>query len=211
MYTATDSEEMLRRYMIETNKVKIEQVIILIPDVSGFTNFVSSICVEAGRYIIRELLMSIIQSNTLGLEISEVEGDAVLFYKFCDNPTIEQIVTQYELMLKNFREKLELIEELIERKLDVSLKLIAHYGSFTQYTIGSFSKLYGDAVVQSHALLKNSIQSDTYLLLTKELLQFSEGNHGLKHTPTYTYIDYKKNTDLTEHLINHHDSLSTKS
>nr|WP_294781590.1 DUF2652 domain-containing protein [uncultured Flavobacterium sp.] len=193
MYTATDSEEMLRRYRIEAEKVKIEQGIILIPDVSGFTNFVSSICIEAGRYIMRELLMSIIQSNTLGLEISEVEGDAVLFYKFCNNPTIEQIITQYELMLKNFREKVELIEELIERKLDVSLKLIAHYGSFTQYTIGSFSKLYGDAVVQSHALLKNTIQSDTYLLLTKELLQFSKDYQVMKYARTYNYIDYKRN------------------
>lgn len=191
MYKAIDSEEMLRRYAIEADKVKIEQGIILIPDVSGFTNFVSSICIEAGRYIMRELLMSIIQSNTLDLEISEVEGDAVLFYKFCNNPTIEQIITQYELMLKNFREKLELIEELIERKLDVSLKLIAHYGSFTQYTIGNFSKLYGDAVVQSHALLKNTVQSDTYLLLTKELLQFSKGYQGMKHPTSYTYIDYK--------------------
>ncbi|KAF2506879.1 MULTISPECIES: DUF2652 domain-containing protein [Flavobacterium] len=191
MYTAIDSDEMLRRYIIEADKLKIEQGIILIPDVSGFTNFVSSICIEAGRYIMRELLMSIIQSNTLGLEISEVEGDAVLFYKFCNNPTIEQIVTQYELMLKNFREKLELIEELIERKLDVSLKLIAHYGSFTQYTIGNFSKLYGDAVVQSHALLKNTVQSDTYLLLTKELLQFSKDYQGMKHPTSYTYIDYK--------------------
>jgi len=193
MYTATDSEEMLRRYRIEADKVKIEQGIILIPDVSGFTNFVSNICIEAGRYIMRELLMSIIESNTLGLEISEVEGDAVLFYKFCNNPTIEQIVTQYELMLKNFREKVELIEELIERKLDVSLKLIAHYGSFTQYNIGSFSKLYGDAVVQSHALLKNTIQSDTYLLLTKELLQFSKGCQGMKYSTNYNYIDYKRN------------------
>jgi len=191
MYKAIDSEEMLRRYAIEADKVKIEQGIILIPDVSGFTNFVSSICIEAGRYIMRELLMSIIQSNTLDLEISEVEGDAVLFYKFCNNPTIEQIITQYELMLKNFREKLELIEELIERKLDVSLKLIAHYGSFTQYTIGNFSKLYGDAVVQSHALLKNTVQSDTYLLFTKELLQFSKGYQGMKHPTSYTYIDYK--------------------
>jgi hypothetical protein len=191
MYKAIDSEEMLRRYAIEADKVKIEQGIILIPDVSGFTNFVSSICIEAGRYIMRELLMSIIQSNTLDLEISEVEGDAVLFYKFCNNPTIEQIITQYELMLKNFREKLELIEELIERKLDVSLKLIAHYVSFTQYTIGNFSKLYGDAVVQSHALLKNTVQSDTYLLFTKELLQFSKGYQGMKHPTSYTYIDYK--------------------
>lgn len=191
MYTAIDSDEMLRRYIIEADKLKIEQGIILIPDVSGFTNFVSSICIEAGRYIMRELLMSIIQSNTLGLEISEVEGDAVLFYKFCNNPTIEQIVTQYELMLKNFREKLELIEELIERKLDLSLKLIAHYGSFTQYTIGNFSKLYGDAVLQSHALLKNTVQSDTYLLLTKELLQFSKDYQGMKYPTSYAYIDYK--------------------
>ena len=183
---------MLRKYEMETNKVRIGQGLILIPDVSGFTKFVSSICIEAGRYIIRELLTTIIQSNTLGLKISEVEGDAILFYKFCENPAVEGIINQYEVMLEKFREKLDLIESLTHRKFDISLKMIAHYGIFTEYAVGDFVKLYGDTVVHSHALLKNTIQSDTYLLLTQELLRFSRSEHSLQYTTTYAYSDYKK-------------------
>ena len=55
--------------------------LIFIPDISGFTNFVKKIDIELGRKITRELLIEIIESNPLYLEISEFEGDAVLYYK----------------------------------------------------------------------------------------------------------------------------------
>jgi hypothetical protein len=54
--------------------------------------------------------------------------------------------------------------------LDLSLKIIAHYGPMTEYTIGQFKKLYGEVVVEAHRLLKNSIEGDSYLLLTDSLL-----------------------------------------
>ena len=52
--------------------------LIFIPDISGFTNFVKKIDDELGWKITRELLIEIIESNPLYLEISEIEGDAVL-------------------------------------------------------------------------------------------------------------------------------------
>jgi hypothetical protein len=55
--------------------------LLFIPDISGFTRFVTEMEIEHSRYIIQELLEVLIDSNELGLEVSEIEGDAILFYK----------------------------------------------------------------------------------------------------------------------------------
>lgn len=59
---------------------------LMIPDISVFTDFVISSEISVGKYIIESLIQSIINSNILHLEISEIEGDAVLFYKYRQLP-----------------------------------------------------------------------------------------------------------------------------
>ena len=63
---------------------------ILIPDITGFTKFVSSTDVITGRNITYELLATIVEANNLELKISEVEGDAILFYKYGTPPSVRQ-------------------------------------------------------------------------------------------------------------------------
>ncbi len=43
----------------------------------------------------------------------------------------------------------------------------------TEYKIGRFNKLYGEVVVEAHRLLKNSIEGNSYLLLSDALLAFT--------------------------------------
>ena len=57
-----------------------------IPDISGFTRFVNETEIDHSRLIIQELLEILINSNQIGLEVSEIEGDAILFYKFGESP-----------------------------------------------------------------------------------------------------------------------------
>ena len=67
-----------------TLKEKMEtKGLLFIPDISGFTRFVNETEIEHSRLIIQELLETLINTNEIGLEISEIEGDAILFYKFC--------------------------------------------------------------------------------------------------------------------------------
>ena len=77
----------------ETSEAAIQPALILIPDISGFTEYMSNSDLIHCRYIIAELLEVILNSNTLGLSVSELEGDAVLFYKFGKPPTLEKIIT----------------------------------------------------------------------------------------------------------------------
>jgi len=155
---------------------------ILIPDISGFTKFVNETEFAAGREIIRQLLQVIINNNVLNLKISEIEGDAILFYT--KHPlTPIQIKDQYEIMLGRFREKVNELSLINGFEIDLSLKLIAHYGELSTYLIGGFEKLYGKAIIEAHALLKNSIRSKSYFLLTDNIL---DGNEK-KFAGTYFY------------------------
>ena len=53
--------------------------LLFIPDISGFTRFVNETEINHSRLIIQELLEILINANELNLEISEIEGDAILF------------------------------------------------------------------------------------------------------------------------------------
>ena len=53
--------------------------LLFIPDISGFTRFINQTDIEHSRLIIQELLEVLINANQIGLEVSEIEGDAILF------------------------------------------------------------------------------------------------------------------------------------
>ena len=68
--------------------------LLFIPDISGFTKFVNETEIEHSRIIIEELLENIINSNKMGLHVSEVEGDAVLFYVWKKKQSEDRLSTQ---------------------------------------------------------------------------------------------------------------------
>ena len=190
--------------------------LLFIPDISGFSEFVYSTDVLTGRYVTYELLSAIINQNELQLNVAEVEGDAVLFYRQGDAPTLQELIKQYDAMMRAFENKRKELEANLKIHLDISLKIIAHYGSMVEYTIGQFKKLYGEVVIEAHRLLKNSIDSDTYLLLTDTLLEqicTMEGNekkqgslqskklceiYGAVTNICFTYFDFKNENVLQQ-------------
>src|SRR4030095_16199512 len=80
--------------------------LLFIPDISGFTRFVNETEIEHSRLIIQELLEILINSNQIGLEISEIEGDAILFYRYGDPPPMEDLYRQVEKMFCAFHRNL---------------------------------------------------------------------------------------------------------
>ena len=80
---------------------------LFIPDISGFTDFVNNTDIEHGQHIISELLQNIIDSNNLEMIVSEVEGDAVLFYKHEQVPSFDEIAKQAEIIFLNFHNHLQ--------------------------------------------------------------------------------------------------------
>lgn len=159
------------------------QGLVFIPDISGFTEFVNQIEIDHGRLIIKELLEIIIDANEAGLEISEIEGDAILFYRFGKEPTMKEIYSQVEKMFCNFHQSLQEYENrrycqckacLSAGKL--TLKVISHYGEFTTYDVRNFKKLIGRDVIVAHRLLKNNIDIHEYWLVTDSLYSEKEAD-----------------------------------
>lgn len=154
------------------------QGLIFIPDISGFTRFVNESEIEHSRFIIQELLEILINANESGLEISEIEGDAILFYKFGEPLDLLELYKQVEKMFCAFHRHLAAYEHrrLCQCKacisaIDLTLKVVTHYGEFTRYNVKNFSKLIGKDIIVAHQLLKNDIKEHEYWLVTKGLLK----------------------------------------
>jgi hypothetical protein len=152
--------------------------LIFIPDISGFTRFVNETEIEHSRYIIQELLEILINANRIGLEISEIEGDAILFYKYGDAPPLKEVYDQVEKMFCEFHRHLAAYElrricqcTACRSANDLTLKVVTHYGEFTGYYVKNFSKLIGKDIIVAHQLLKNDIEQHEYWLVTDGLNQ----------------------------------------
>src|SRR4029078_4839969 len=116
--------------------------LLFIPDISGFTRFVNETEISHSRLIIQELLELLINANQIGLEVSEIEGDAVLFYKFGDAPDAKDIYVQVAKMFTEFHRQLSAYDRFkycqckaCVAAINLTLKIITHYGEFTGYNV----------------------------------------------------------------------------
>lgn len=160
----------------------IQDGIILIPDFSGFTEFVFSTKLYTGEYIVRQLLSTLIDVNGRYFEISEIEGDAILFYRYDEKPSYQNISAMLWKMRSAFNKKIEELSKALSTSIDLSLKFIVHYGKFSQYQIGNFKKLYGKPVVEAHQLLKNEFaEQPSYALFSNSFLENSSSTEADPH------------------------------
>ena len=148
--------------------------LIVIPDISGFTRFVNSIDIDAGAAITKDLLNVIIDNNPLKLEISEIEGDAVLYYKIGKPIPLQKIFRAFMRMNEAFNIEYQRLKRLYNMESDLSLKLILHYGDIMVYDVKGFKKLYGEAIIQAHQLLKNGNGFSKYILISKDYVKASQ-------------------------------------
>jgi len=152
--------------------------LLFIPDISGFTRFVTEMEIDHSSHIIQELLEILINANSIGLEVSEIEGDAILFYKYGEPPDLKTVYEQVEKMFCEFHRNISTYEykrlcqcKACRAAIGLTLKVITHYGEFTGYNVKTFNKLIGKDVIVAHQLLKNEIEQHEYWLVTDNLLQ----------------------------------------
>ncbi len=147
--------------------------LVFIPDISGFTEFVNETAIEHSQHIISELLEIIINTDKLNLTVSEIEGDAILFYKKDGIPDFNELFEQSREMFLRFHTHLREIEEsnvcqcgACKTASNLSLKFITHLGDIKEVSVKQFNKLMGSDLILAHRLLKNNIKSKEYLLLS---------------------------------------------
>src|SRR4030095_1767302 len=160
-------------------------VLFFIPDIGGFTRFVTETEISHSQHIISELLELLVDSNEIGLEVSEFEGDAVLFFRTTP-PTLEELLAQAKKMFLNFHLHLREQEKVrvcqcgaCARMHKLTLKFIAHCGPASTMAVKGHSKFIGRSIIVAHRLLKNSVPETEYLLVTQETLDQLNGRSAL--------------------------------
>ena len=148
--------------------------LLLIPDISGFTSFVNETEVKHSKHIIAELLELIIESDTLGLTVSEIEGDAVFFYKAERVPSLDALIDQvrttytaFHMHLKNYETRRICPCGACCTAHTLKIKFIALRAELDFIRVKSFQKPYGPDVILIHRLLKNDVDNDEYLLINE--------------------------------------------
>ena len=151
-----------------------EQAIILIPDISGFTDFTSTTEIDHSAHIITELLELIITSNEMDFTLAEIEGDAILLYHKGEPLKREQLINQCLGMFSKFHQQLKVIERdtvcqcgACQSATNLTLKFIVHFGIIKEIKVAQFLKATGVDMIVAHRLLKNTIDSHEYILMTE--------------------------------------------
>jgi carbon monoxide dehydrogenase subunit G len=154
-----------------------QPALLFMPDISGFTEFVSNNEIIHAQSIIQEVLEILIESNNIQLEVQEIEGDAIFFYRVGLPPSVEELLQQIQVMFSRFHQHLQLYERqricpcgACTSAANLKLKIIAHFGEVTGYSVKKHQKLFGRDVIVVHRLLKNNLNSKEYALMTLPLL-----------------------------------------
>ena len=87
-----------------------ESATILIPDISGYTEFLTKTELVHSSHIINELLEAILAANSGEFVLSEVEGDALLLYHKGKPIEADALVRQCLHMFESFHTQLKIIE-----------------------------------------------------------------------------------------------------
>ena len=163
-------------------KDSVKKVLLMIADISGYTEFMVStnLEIEHSQKIITLLINTIIDQIKIPLEISKLEGDAVFLYAVKTNENYS-----WDRVRKLVGEKLILFFEVFHKKLKevnqtancpcgactniniLKLKIIVHSGEALFYEIQEFHELSGKDVILIHRLTKNSVAKNEYILMTE--------------------------------------------
>lgn len=157
---------------------QIKKAFMLIPDISGFTHFVNHTEIIHGVHIISEILETLIESNTMGLKVAEVEGDAIFFYKLGGKPIANELYKQIEAMYFSFHKMIKKLERdrvcscgACSTVNNLKIKFVSHYGVVVERNIHSHFQLMGSDVIKIHKLLKNNVNNNEYFLITENSLK----------------------------------------
>ena len=153
------------------------ETLFFIPDIGGFTKFINETEIEHSQHIVKGLLEALVDANTLGLQVSEFEGDAVLFFRRGAPPPLTEMVEQARRMFVDFHSLLRRIDSVRVCQCGactgasrLALKIVVHFGSASTMPVKDHVKFIGRDIIVAHRLLKNSVPEPEYLLLTQDTL-----------------------------------------
>jgi len=162
------------------------EMVFIIADISGYTKYMidNETALAHSQGIISELLNAVIKQARIPIRIAKFEGDAV--FLFAEKRSEESWEKNGVVIGERLHDFIDAFDEKLQKLLSentctcggcknmslLRLKIIAHKGVAFKYKMGKFSELSGKDVIIVHRLLKNSIQSNKYILVTEPTQDF---------------------------------------
>lgn len=163
-----------------------QRTVLILADISGYTKFMVQNQTSAvhGQVVITMLLETILAEVDIPLTLHGIEGDAV--FLSAPDPGSEtgwqgvlaQVRTKLPRFFDTFLAGIVRAAEITPcecptcRNVDqLKLKIIVHSGRALYHTIAGLPQVSGTDVILVHRLLKNSVKSGEYLLMTESAYQ----------------------------------------
>jgi hypothetical protein len=161
---------------------RVERLLLILADISGYTKFMlaSQVALIHGQQVITALIESILAEVEIPLEVKEIQGDAVFLYAVRprDDEAWQEVTAEIGRKLLRFFEVFSavLVAEsesslcrcaVCNHLHELKLKIIVHSGDALFHSIDDVADVSGVDVILAHRLLKNSVDSDEYILMTE--------------------------------------------
>jgi uncharacterized protein YndB with AHSA1/START domain len=148
---------------------------LVLADISGYSKFVQQTEVDHSWSILHELLDTVVRSVQGRMDVSQVEGDAILFIT---GLTTEDVLRALEGTFVAFHRRLRDMQAVTTCPCNacanigiLKLKFVVHHGRFSRQRLGNVEQLHGADVIVPHRLLKNTVPSKEYILVTSAVLE----------------------------------------
>lgn len=150
---------------------------LVIVDISGYTEFVKMhrTAVVHAEQIITDLMESVLDVQGPPLVLDKLMGDAAVFYGTDDGEGTAAAIAAQVLRFFDAFNNLEAV--LVSCNVCVcdactqmdrlELKAILHHGELIAKQMGGGTELAGPDIILAHRLLKNHVEGDEYILMTK--------------------------------------------
>jgi uncharacterized protein YndB with AHSA1/START domain len=162
--------------------IQPESVCLLIADISGYTEYLSTVEIDHAQDILADLMGTVVTSLRPSFRLAKLEGDAA----FCFAPAeqvdgsvlldlIEHCYFAFRRRRRDVRQATSCECNACMRIPDLNLKFVAHHGLALRQKMAGREELLGADVIVVHRLLKNDIVEKlhvpAYVALTEMLVQ----------------------------------------
>jgi hypothetical protein len=152
----------------------LQEGALVLADISGYSKFIAQTEVDHSWSILHELLDTMVRALQGRMDVSQVEGDAILFISGLSTAEVvaaaEQTFIAFHRRLRDMRAVTTCPCGACANIGMLKLKFVVHHGRFSRQRLGSVEQLHGADVIVAHRLLKNTVPSKEYLLVTDAVL-----------------------------------------
>jgi len=180
-----------------------ENVCLLIADISGYTEYLSTVEIDHAQDILADLIGTVVTSLKPSFRLAKLEGDAAFCFVAADKvdgslllDTIEHCYFSFRRRRRDVRRATSCECNACVRIPNLNLKFVAHHGLAIRQKMAGREELLGSDVIVVHRLLKNDIveklETPAYAAFTDKLVGAMDIDPAAldmrEHSETYEHV-----------------------